>query len=184
MKYLVAITVIVVAVVAMAGIAWYVVTLPRGSPPSPSILNVSIHDATSTTFTKVLVTVSKVEVHEASGTNDTGWHSLAIQTATFDLLKLSSNVSALLGSGNIPPGNYTQVRIWVARINATVASNGTTVSVFLYSSFLMTDQPFRINASDVVSYMVDLDLGRSFVLMPWGQWYFLPVLGPVVVSKS
>lgn len=184
MKYLAAIVVIVVAVVVMAGLAYYVITTSHPGAPPPSVLNVSLRDAGSTSFTKALVVVSKVEVHKAKATNDTGWSSLALQTSSFDLLKLSSNVTALLGSGQIDPGNYTEVRVTLKAINATVASNGTTVKVYLYQTTLLAEKAFVMNASQVVGVLLELDLARSFVLMPWGQWYFLPVLGATVVTKS
>lgn len=187
MKWLAVIAIAVAAVVVMGGVAWYVLTASHPPGPSPSILNVSLHDLSSngvSPFSSVIVNVSAVEVHQAGATNDTGWLSLALQTRSFDLVKLTSNVSALLGSGSIPPGNYTQVRVSVSSINATYASNLTKVGVYLYVDVLLTTHPFRVNSSDVVSYAIDLDLVRSFVAMPWGAWYFLPVLGPVVVSKA
>src|SRR5574340_1131511 len=94
MKYLAAIVVIVVAVVVMAGLAYYVITTSHPGAPPPSVLNVSLRDAGSTSFTKALVVVSKVEVHKAKATNDTVW---------------AFSPPALLASWTPAPLTYTQL---------------------------------------------------------------------------
>jgi hypothetical protein len=101
------------------------------------------------------VTISKVEVHiaakeTADGTDDAdggkgngkdtsqdgdagtsddeiGWRVVTDEVQTFDLLKLRSGVTTLLGEGEFPEGKITQIRLILDKAEAVV--NGAKVPV-------------------------------------------------------
>lgn len=173
----------IVALVVMAVVGYFVITGLQPAPNNLGVLNVSVKDLTTSTFSSVVLTFSSVRVHESGVNNESGWHNLSLSTHQVDLLKVK-NVSQLLGSTQLNPGMYEEVDLTVSNISATFASNGTKISVYLYVNIVKTTQTFKVNATKVTSYTVDIDLTRSFVEMPWGTWYFLPVLGPVVVQQQ
>lgn len=168
-----------VALVVVVAVAWVISTAPQ--PKQGGTINVFIKDATAT-WQHMTITFGKIEVHQAQSTNDSGWHTLKPQAASVDLVTIG-NLSQLIGSAQLSPGMYTGVRIWPSAISGVLA-NGSKVTVYLYTAYLMTTTPFNLTSTNIVSYTVDLDLARSFVQMPWGAWYFLPVLGPTNVTSG
>lgn len=127
----------------------------------------------------VNVTFNTVQVHQANATNSSGWIGLSIQNGTLDLVELL-NVSALLGSGKVPVGEYTQLRIVV--ISATgVMTNGTQVTFSVPSGELKTTHPFNVTSGGTTRLTVDIDLEHSIVHAN-DTWIFKPVLGSVSES--
>ncbi len=125
------------------------------------------------------VTFSEVQVHQASGTNDSGWQTLSIKNGTVDLATLT-NVSELLASSAIPSGKYTQIRIVVESATGMLL-NGTNVTFIVQSGELKTTHPFNLTAGGTEKLTLEVDLRRSIVHNASG-WIFTPVLGAVIES--
>ena len=106
------------------------VTVSISDPPS-----CMAHDAFSTSFTHVFITVRSVQAHidAKADDNSSGWQELAPQLASkpmqIDLFASPTNcVLAQLGSASLPVGSYQQIRLLLVSNNpaagaATPASN-------------------------------------------------------------
>lgn len=100
--------------------------------------------------------------------------NLTIKNATIDLLALR-NVSELLASGNVSPGNYTQIRIVVE--NATgVMVNGTLVNFTVPSGELKSTHPFNVIAGATENLTFEMDL---HIVDTGHGWQLTPVIGSV-----
>jgi hypothetical protein len=126
-------------------------------------------------WSHINVTFSEVKVH--SSDDNGSWMTLSIKNGTLDLIALS-NVSALLASGEIPAGNYTQIRLVVISVTGMM-TNGTSVTFTVPSGELKTTHPFNVTAGATNRLTLEFDLDRSIVQTGNGEWKFTPVLGAV-----
>jgi hypothetical protein len=125
----------------------------------------------------VNVTFSEVQVHQASGTNDSGWQTISTNNGTIDLAALT-NVSKLPASKAIRSGKYTQIRIVVDSASGTIL-NGKSVTFNVPSGELKTTHPFNLSAGGTKKLTLEIDLQRSIIHNASG-WIFTPLLGVVV----
>jgi len=147
----------------------------------------------------VNVTFSKVMIHQADADNDNAsddnetddngsddnetdddggeWITIDLEQQTVDL-RAYVNLSALLASGNISTGKYTQIRIVVDNVTGVMV-DGTQVVFKVPSGVLKINKPFTIEEDETTELTVDIDLGKSIVSNPNG-WIFKPVLGSIV----
>ena len=145
-------------------------------------------------WTHINVTFSAVKIHQAglgddnetadndsddnaTDEDDGEWITITLEQQTIDLTAFV-NVSALLASGNISTGKYTQIRIVVDSVTGTIV-NGTHVEFKVPSGVLKINKPFTIKADRSTELTVDIDLSKSIVDNPNG-WIFKPVLGSIV----
>ena len=190
---------------AAAGVAGYVVvahgSLPFASAPAPSgangmgTLSVYVTDtppanattgnetagnATSSnvTWSHVYVTFAVLQAHEANDSNDSGWHNMTV-SSTIDLMSVKT-VSALLGSAQLPAGNYTQLRIVVEKAWG-VTSTGKSYNFTVPSGDLRTDDPFTVATGQTASLTLDVNLSHSIVWTDMG-YVFTPVIGSIAPS--
>jgi len=111
------------AILIIAVISLGTMMLPLLFPPvtaKTGTLLLKVTDAPVPDLRHLNLTISSVEV-----SNETGnWTALPIQggAASFDLLQLE-NVTRDLAIGEIPPGNYTKIRILIVSANATLADS-------------------------------------------------------------
>jgi 3-deoxy-D-manno-octulosonate 8-phosphate phosphatase KdsC-like HAD superfamily phosphatase len=92
-----------------------------------------------------------------------------------------TNISELLASADIAAGKYTQIRIVVTSVTATM-TNGTMVNMTVPSGELKTTHPFNVTAGATSSLTLEIDLERAIVQNGSG-WIFTPVLGAVTESS-
>lgn len=106
-------------------------------------------------FTHVYVTVTDVRIHQSSSAGDTdaGWvdltPGLANSPVQVDLLGASTQCFlTMLGSSEIQPGTYQQIRILLADNNATVSGNkcGTSANCVVLASDPMNPQPLQLSS--------------------------------------
>jgi len=147
---------------------------------------ISIKDAPAN-WTHLNVTFSEVRIHASDGvdngsdnaTNATGWISLKLnETKTLDLLSLT-NASALLASGNVTVGKYTQIRIVVTNVTG-VMEDGTNVTFKVPSGELKINHPFNVTEDETSTLTLDFDLAKCVHQTGNGDWIFTPVIGSVV----
>jgi hypothetical protein len=175
---------VVAVIVIVAAIG--VVGLMQTPAAATGTLSIYVKDDPAV-WSHVNVTFSQVQVHMASGDNSTddnstndssGWRTLSMRNGTVDLVALS-NISALLASGDIPAGNYTQIRIVVISVTGVMTDN-TSVTFTVPSGEQKTTHPFHVVAGAANRLTLEIDLNRSIVQTGQGQWRFTPVLGAVV----
>lgn len=159
-------------VLVLAGVVWYAGTVSSGT------LRILVKDAPAD-WAHVNVTFSEVRVHRANASEDSGWHSLSLETTTIDFIELG-NLTRLLALDRIPAGKYTQIRIVVAKVEGTFVGGGP-VSLSVPDGILKTTTPFDLPGGGEATVTLDFDLSRSLVENANG-WTFKPVLGSIQVS--
>ena len=159
-------------VVVVGGVGAILVLSDQGETGTVSIYVKDLPDD----WIHMNVTFSEAKIHEADAGNDSGWHTLAIRNQTVDLASLT-NVSALLASGNVSAGKYTQIRLVVVNVTGTM-EDGSIVNFTVPSGELKTNHPFNVTADHTETLTLDFDLSRSIVHNSSG-WIFKPVLGSI-----
>jgi len=175
-------------------------TLACDSAPSrPSgqqaTFNLRLTDSPFSDARAVLVTFSEVTAHRS----DSDWTTVpfagAATSRTCDLKKLETSED-VLGTGPLPAGNYTQVRLVVrsaqiffdnpssgAACAATIAAPaGTMADVRMPSGEVKLNRPFEISAEDTTTMLLDFDGDRSIHQTGNGTYMMSPVIGIVRVD--
>ena len=188
------------------------------------MVNLSISDPPTCSgpagpFAHVYVTITDVKIHTSSTAepNDPGWvdltPNLSQSPKQVDLLAQANNQCflATLGSNvELQPGNYQQIRIYLADNNATVPSNacGSTANCVVLTANPTTPIPlnissesrngikipsgqiaggqFSIAAGDTKDLNIDFDACQSVVHEGNGQYRLKPVLhaGEVALTST
>jgi hypothetical protein len=106
-------------------------------------------------FSHVYVTVTNVRIHQSASASDTdsGWIDLAPGLAgspvQVDLLGAATQCFLkILGSSEIQPGTYQQIRILLADNSATVSGNqcGSTANCVVLASDPMNPRPLQLSS--------------------------------------
>lgn len=152
--------IIVIAILAVIVIVGYY--LPTAS--STGTLRLQITDAPAAlNVSSTLVTISKVEVHLASETNEsenesTSWFTVVEGPVQYDLIAIK-DVKEVLGSKDINVGKYTQVRLTVDKATATI--DGIEYNLTIPSEKIKLIQRFDIEANKTTTLTLDFDAAES-----------------------
>jgi len=118
--------VLIISGVGFSGLKFPSLRFPDFFHPSPTMgtLIIKVSDK-PVNLTELWLTIDRVSAHRQGEGNET-WIDLTfvnnVSNVTFDLLKLQ-NVTMDLSITEIPPGNYTQIRMHVVAANATEAAS-------------------------------------------------------------
>ncbi len=182
--------------IAAAGVAGYAVvahgSLPFTSAPASAngmgTLNVFVTStspgnetadnatASNVTWSHVYVTFTVIQAEQANDSNNSGWHNMTV-SSTIDLMSVKT-VSALLGSTQLPAGQYNQLRIVVVKAWG-VTSTEKSYDFRVPSGDLKTDDPFTVTTGQTAS--ITLDVNTHIVWTDSG-YVLTPVLGSVAMS--
>jgi len=120
-----------------------------------------------TDFESLHVTISKVGVHQA-GENGT-WQEFTINTSDdpdkdgvpgINLRALEGENALEIWSGNLSPGDYTKVFIYVDSINGTL-TDGQAANVSLPSDKLQISKPFTVANDSQVNFVYDITVVKA-----------------------
>ena len=170
-----------------------------GSPAGPSAgtgtLNLRLTDSPFSDARAVLVTFSEVTAHRA----ESDWTSVPFAAAaasrTCDLKKLET-AQDVLGTGPLPAGRYTQVRLVVASATiyfdtastgpacapAIAAPAGRSASVEIPSGEVKLNRGFELAADGATTMLLDFDGDRSIRVTGNGRYMMTPVIAIVSVQ--
>lgn len=152
-------------------------------------LSVSLADAPDPTISSLNITIDRVEAHvvNADDLNDNDanhWRVITTAPQTFDLLDLVKN-ETILGSGSIPAGHYTQVRLFPS--NATVTDATGTHPVTIPSAAntgIKVNVDYTIGANQVTAILLDFNVSKSLIKTGAGTYKLQPVIPAVVKVLS
>ena len=136
-------------------------------------LEVRVTDAPPEGVSKILITVSNIEVNSALGETEAGWQSVVSEIVSFDLVEVSG-IEELLGSSQLQPGPYNQLRLSVVEALITIQGEERTATV--PSGKLRLVGAFDLVAGETTVLTLDFDAERSVVL----RGRLDPLLKPVV----
>lgn len=110
-------------------------------------------------FESLVITVSSVRLKPRG---EGAWVELTPKLSTVDLAQLQGELALEVWRGDVPEGDYEAVDVYVAGIQATLASAGESATVFLPSDRLHVDSPFTVGASDAATeFVFDITVHRT-----------------------
>lgn len=123
---------------------------------------------------KAEVTISSIMVHQGEVGNTSGeWTTVVAGPKTFDLVAIK-DVTALIGSSDIPVGKYTQVRLSVDK--ATAVIDGNTVEMLIPSKEVRLIRGFNIVAGETTKLTLDFKADLSINDIGGGKYVMKPVI--------
>ncbi len=154
--------------------------LPAPTPTAmhTGTLEVRVTDLPSATITAIEVTVEDIEVHRSS---DGAWVSVVEGPVTFDLIALAG-VEELLGSSELTPGEYTQIRLKV--MSTTVTDDGEMLDAQVPGETLRIVRPFDIVDGETTIATLDFDAEQSVVTLGTGTYHLRPVVKLLVRKEG
>jgi hypothetical protein len=129
-----------------------------GLAEGQSRLNIYLTDATAI-YDSVNITFSEVSVHL-----DSSWITVKRDPVTVDLLEWSNGRKLLIGSADVPPGLYTQVRIIIEE--AVIGVGGEVFPLTVPSGAqtgLKFGPEFLLEDGSTYELVIDFDAERSIV---------------------
>jgi hypothetical protein len=155
-------------------------------------LSLSLTDATTDQYQAVYVTIKEVQVHAPTG----GWEIVGAPETTYNLLDLVNGMLEQLGvADNLPPGQYTQMRLLLGNQpdaeknilnehhpfpNYVIDSSDNYHELKVpsgYQSGIKIVRGFTIIANGVTELVLDFDALQSVVVAgSSGQWLLKPTI--------
>ncbi len=132
-------------------------------------LEVRVTDAPDPSITAVYVTTTNIEVSVA----ELGWLSVIDEEITFELLALEG-VEAVLGTAELPVGNYTQVRLSVTEVQ--IEKDGELVTAEVPSGKIRLVGNFELVADEKTFISLDFEVDKSLVDRRRQGFLFKPVI--------
>lgn len=104
-------------------------------------------------FENLNVTVSRVRLQAAASGE---WVEFTPDIKTVDLTRLLGAQSQEVWRGDVPAGQYSQVRIYISGVEGKLKATGETITVKLPGNTLNLSSPFSITADTVTSFTFDI----------------------------
>lgn len=173
---------------ALAASAGLLAACGGGSDSSSGVgtLRLALTDAPACGYDEVNVTIDKVRVHKSATAteNDAGWVDITLtQPMSVDLLKLTNGVLSELGSAQLEPGRYTQMRLMLASGAGAhmVKPTGSAATPLTVPSGMQTGLKLNVNidveADKRADFLLDFDACKSVVRAGMSGRYLLkPVI--------
>ncbi len=141
-------------------------TVSQQNTNDQGILVLKLTDHANQDYSKVLVTISTIEVHK-----DGNWTVFSDQQQTFDLLTLE-NVAMLLGQQQLDVGKYTQIRLSVDKAQVQPIGSDSLVDIKVPSEKIKLVKGFTIEEGKTTELILDFDpasvkkTGTQYVMSP------------------
>ena len=148
-----------IAVLIISGFVW------TGMLPiteAEGLLIIKIKDAPAE-LNELWLNISAVRVHRKGGGNETWKNVTVVATEPFDLLLLS-NVSTVLAAGELPVGNYTEIRFQIVNAWANITDNPHQPLNVVAHGWVMLKVHFTIEEKPVTSVLVDIEVNPEPIL--------------------
>ena len=109
-------------------------------------------------FSSVNVTISKIGLQK--GGESGNWTEIEVDTEV-DLKPLVGDNATEIWSGNLTPGEYTKVFIYVTEVDGILSDNVTSANITLPSSKLHISKPFVIAADNTTNFVYDITVVKA-----------------------
>lgn len=132
------------------------------------------------TYSEVNITISEIKVHLAGDDveNEGEWIKWTLDEEPYNLMELE-NVSVLLSKGELEPGKYTQIRLFVTN-NSNILLIEEEEHIFIIPSVYETGikliHPFEIVEGMITKLTIDFDAEKSVVKTDDGEYKLKPVI--------
>jgi hypothetical protein len=129
--------------------------------------NATATNATPTATPEAGRTLTEREAEEDDEADDegedeerAGWETVGVDSRTVDLTRLRGDNATLVGTPEIPAGEYTKVFVHVDSINATLTT-GESVNVKLPSEKLQLNKGFTLEPNGTVQFVYDINVVKA-----------------------
>ena len=128
---------------------------------------------------KAEVTISNIQVHKAAEgeANETetesGWFDVVSEAKNFDLVAIK-DVKAILGSTELEPGKYTQIRLNVDKATATI--DGQQYDLEVPSGKIKLVKGFTLEVNKTITLTLDFDAQESIKATSSDKYVMQPTI--------
>ena len=129
-------------------------------------------DAPTTGVSSIVVTTSNIQIHKADAAEDS-WITVVSQEKIFDLVALQ-DAEVFLGSEDVSSGNYTQIRLDVAKVIVTL--DGKDITAKLPSDKLKVVRPWEVKAGQKTILTLDFEADKFVSITGNDAVEIMPVL--------
>jgi hypothetical protein len=105
-------------------------------------------------FLSLDVVISRIGIHQ--GGESGKWLEFSPQESKVDLTKLQGANAQVIWSGNLDPGTYTKVFIFVDKVTGVLAATNQQVDLKLPSGKLQMSVPFEVTGTSVTDFVYDV----------------------------
>ena len=124
------------------------------------VLIINVKDAPADELQELFLLIDKVLVHGKGEGNET-WKKIPVIAAEpFDLLLLE-DTSTVLAVGELPAGNYTEIRLHVVNANATINGETDISLKVVANGWLKVKVHFTISDAPVTCVTIDIDVNPN-----------------------
>lgn len=146
-----------------------------GVAPSGATMSIFLADAPLPGVTAVNVTIERVEANL-----DGGWIEISATQQTYDLLTLTQT-DTLIATASMPPGNYSQIRLFISKVTVEDESGTHDAKV---PSGSKTGLKLNVNSTvgdfGDVAILLDFNVEKSLVKRDSGEYILKPVIKAVL----
>ena len=125
------------------------------------MLIINVKDAPAE-LNELWLNISAVKVHRKGWGNET-WKNISVVATEFDLLTLE-NVSTVLAAGELPVGNYTEIRFQIVNAWANTTEKEHQPLNVVANGWVMVKIHFTIEETSVTSVLVDIEVNEEPIL--------------------
>lgn len=161
-----------ILLVAVVGFVLFGQSTPAGAQGN---VVVGITDAAASlqNVTSIMITVDKVEVQNATGTQE--WITVSSGSKQYDLVQLKqSGAVALLADISLPVGTYNQIRLTISKV--LVTASGTTQEAKLPSGTLKIVGRIVVEEGKTATAVLDFKADKSLHVTGNGKFILAPVV--------
>ena len=127
---------------------------------SMGTVSVSLRSSGMSKADHVYVTIDSVWAHSKGQANGAGWTVVSNQSVNMDLVSLE-NSTKLIGTGQVPSGDYDSIRIEVS--NVTWVFNKTTTSLGIASPEVDGTLDFTVGAGKGTNVLITLSSQQELI---------------------
>jgi hypothetical protein len=134
-------------------------------------------------YQEVNVNIIGVEVHS----DQKGWIALNVKTGVYNLLKFSNGIDTLIGSGQIPVGTVSQIRLILGSDKNTVKVNNQVYPLSTPSaeqSGLKLQVHSELVKNVTYNLSLDFDANKSIVVTGNNTYKLKPVIRVITTATS
>ena len=130
------------------------------------------------------ITAADISVQKVEANVDGKWVNVPVETTNVDLLNLADH-DILLATGDVPTGNYGQVRVFVSSATVTDSEGVHTVKIPSGSQTgIKLNVNYDIRRNDITTLLLDFNVDQSIVKTGNGKYILKPVIPAVVKVLS
>ena len=145
-------------------------------------VEIRVTDAPPEGVTKILLTVSQIDVHRGGSSDDAGWQTVVAGPVEFDLVQVTG-VEEILGDKELDPERYDQVRLNVDEAEVTF-EDGRVVDAKVPSGRLKIVGGFTLEEGKTTILTLDFDADKSVVVAGTKNVLIKPVIKLLVRDKD